>query len=118
LIYLITVNYYSGELIANLLDSIRSQCSAQVSCQLVIVNNSIADQSLDHLLEINQQASSQNPPVKLINSPENIGFGRACNLALTWVYIQDPQAIVWLINPDAYLSDGGDRPTPRIITGA
>jgi N-acetylglucosaminyl-diphospho-decaprenol L-rhamnosyltransferase len=106
LIYLITVNYYSGELIANLLDSIRSQCSAQVSCQLVIVNNSIADQSLDHLLEINQQASSQNPPVKLINSPENIGFGRACNLALTWVYIQDPQAIVWLINPDAYLSDG------------
>jgi len=34
-------------------------------------------------------------------SGSNLGFGSGCNLGLL-IYAQDTQAIVWLINPDAY----------------
>ncbi|PAX52263.1 glycosyltransferase family 2 protein, partial [Brunnivagina elsteri] len=35
----------------------------------------------------------------------NIGFGSACNFAIKWIYNQDKNAIIWLINPDAYFVD-------------
>jgi GT2 family glycosyltransferase len=91
-IYLITVNYYSTELIANLLRSIQLEQTAIY--QLVIVNNSPDDALLQTLAM---------PSTLIIEAQENLGYGRACNLALNWVYARDPQAIVWLINPDAHL---------------
>ncbi len=72
----------------------------------MIVNNSIADHSLTNLIKAPSQDIWEYFSVKLINSPDNIGFGRACNLGLEWVYAQAPQAIAWLINPDAYLPAG------------
>jgi GT2 family glycosyltransferase len=91
-IYLITVNYYSTELIANLLRSI--QLEQPASYKLIIVNNS-PDDALLPTLEM--------PSTFIIEAQENLGYGRACNIALNWVYAHDPQAIVWLINPDAHL---------------
>ncbi|MEG3438623.1 glycosyltransferase [Pannus brasiliensis CCIBt3594] len=87
--YFLTVNYNSASLIERLLASL----PAENSC-LIIVNNSPEDKQIQQL---------QGDRVKLIESKANLGFGKACNLGLQWVYRNDPTAIVWLINPDAYL---------------
>lgn len=91
-IYFLIVNYYSIPLIIRLLESMNIQ-----SCNypaVVIVNNSSDD---DKIIQLNKY------DVEIIESKNNLGFGKACNLGLNWIYQQNPQAIVWLINPDAYL---------------
>ena len=92
MIYWITVNYYSTALIERLINSIPVQ--SEINYRVIIVNNSPDDNSIDSL---------KSESIIIINSRENIGFGRGCNLGLNWVYQQNHQAIVWLINPDAYL---------------
>jgi GT2 family glycosyltransferase len=98
-IYWITVNYYSTELIQRLINSIVETCHGAspqgINYQVIIINNSPDD------LFIHRLKSSY---IIVFNAPKNIGFGRACNIGLNWVYQQDSQALVWLINPDAYLS--------------
>jgi GT2 family glycosyltransferase len=91
-IYFLTVNYYSTNLVTKLINSI--QASKNISHQTVIVNNSPEDNSI-HLLSLES--------VLIIESGSNLGFGSACNLGLNWIYAQDSQAIVWLINPDTYI---------------
>ena len=93
MIYLITVNYYSTQLVAKLIDSI--QPDEEGNYYIIVINNSPNDNSVKQL---------DNHRVSVINSEKNLGFGSACNLGISWVYNQDPEAIVWLINPDAYLS--------------
>ncbi|MBD2480934.1 glycosyltransferase [Planktothrix sp. FACHB-1365] len=96
MIYWITVNYYSTELIQRLIDSIVETLHATslqgINYQVIIINNSTDDVSIHQL---------KSPSILVLNAAENIGFGRACNLGLNWVYQQNDQAIVWLINPDA-----------------
>jgi GT2 family glycosyltransferase len=89
MIYLITVNYYSINLIQNLLASLGKP---QSGVSIIVVNNSPEDSTIQTL------ASS----CILLDSHANLGFGRACNLAIQCVYQQDPNALAWLINPDAY----------------
>ncbi len=91
-LYFLIVNYNSSELVARLIDSF--EISSQVDYQIIIVNNSPGDQNIYKL-------KSDCP--KIIEATENLGFGKACNLGLTWIYEQNSQAIVWLINPDAYV---------------
>jgi GT2 family glycosyltransferase len=93
-IYLLTVNYYSSTLIARLICSLpRDEC---LSYELIIVNNSVDDEDIVNLVSEN---------IHLINAPENLGFGKACNLGLNWLYSRQPDSLVWLINPDAYLQE-------------
>jgi GT2 family glycosyltransferase len=93
-IYFLTVNYYSTPLIDRLIRSLPA--NQTISHQIVIVNNSPEDQTL-------QQLGSDT--VRILQAKTNLGFGKACNLGLNWVYAQDPNAIVWIINPDAYLRE-------------
>lgn len=94
-IYFLTVNYYSTSLILRLIESINN--SPNQSYQIVVVNNSPDEAKISQLKQEN---------VIIIESGENLGFGKACNLGLNWIYQLNSQAIVWLINPDAYfLSD-------------
>ncbi|HAN73965.1 MAG TPA: glycosyl transferase [Planktothrix sp. UBA10369] len=99
MIYSITVNYYSTELIQRLINSLVETLHETslhgINYQVIIINNSLDDVSIHQL---------KSPSILVLDAPENIGFGRACNIGLNWVYQQDSQAIVWLINPDAYLS--------------
>lgn len=98
MIYFLTVNYYSSELISRLADSIQpSDRSDYRDYKLVIVNNAVDDTAI---------ASFENNHTKVIHAPDNLGFGRACNLGLAWIYELDPISIVWIINPDAYLENG------------
>lgn len=94
MIYLVTVNYYSTDAIAKLIQSI--QAYRDVDYTFIIVNNS-ADEAAIYALKTDN--------IIIINSEKNLGFGRGCNLGLNWIYAKDPEAIVWIINPDAYLID-------------
>jgi GT2 family glycosyltransferase len=61
---------------------------------LIIVNNGATDRSL---------ATQNFDRITWLETGENLGFGAGCNLGLQWVYEKEPTALVWLINPDAYL---------------
>ncbi|MBM0742409.1 glycosyltransferase family 2 protein [Phormidium sp. CLA17] len=96
MIYLITVNYYSAELIAKLLASIhQGQAQVDVDYQLIVVNNSAAE-------DCSKLASDR---VLILEAGENLGFGGGCNLGLNWVFERDRAATAWLINPDTTLSE-------------
>ena len=92
MIYFLTVNYYSTNLITKLIGSLPS--SADSNYQVIIINNSPDDNSINKL---------KNQSTIIIEADKNLGFASACNLGLQWIYNQDKQAIVWIINPDAYL---------------
>ncbi|MBD2021840.1 glycosyltransferase family 2 protein [Leptolyngbya sp. FACHB-36] len=109
MLYLITVNYYSTELIVELLASIQASteavpCAVQARATIVqppaykviVVNNAPEDRQIHSLAG----------QALVLDAGANVGFGSACNVALNWVYERDPQAIVWLINPDAQLTVG------------
>jgi GT2 family glycosyltransferase len=91
-IYFLTINYYSTKLITKLISSI--QFSRDIPHKTIIINNSPEDASI-HLLK--------NEAIFIKEAGTNLGFGKACNLGLSWIYAQDTQAIVWIVNPDAYL---------------
>lgn len=88
-VYFLTVNYYSTALVGRLLASLPQETSGDYT--VVVANNSPSDRSLETL------------GLVVLDAPENLGFGGGCNLGLEWIYRQNPQAIAWLINPDAYL---------------
>ncbi|MCL1469741.1 glycosyltransferase family 2 protein [Argonema antarcticum] len=92
MIYFVIVNYYSSDFIASLIRSI--QASRGVNYTILIINNSPDDDSIHHL---------EGDDIHILEAGSNLGFGQACNLGLNWIYPQDTQAIVWIINPDAYL---------------
>ena len=104
MIYLLIVNYYSASLIARLIQSLPSQ--QKIPYQIVIVNNSPADRELK-LLESDR--------LEIIEAKTNLGFGRACNLGLKQIYAQDPQGLVWIINPDAYLRSNSLEKVPAFF---
>ncbi len=92
MIYFVTVNYYSTDLVTQLIGSLPED--SEVPYQIVIVNNSPDDASIEQLKTDN---------ILIFEAKTNLGFGRACNLGLNWVYKQDREAIAWIINPDSYL---------------
>ncbi|AFY35640.1 glycosyltransferase [Calothrix sp. PCC 7507] len=92
MIYFLTVNYYSTELLAKLINSL--SVGTTIEYKIVIINNSPNDDSIAQL---------KSESVIIIEAGENLGFGSACNIGIRWIYTQYPQAIIWIINPDAYL---------------
>ncbi|MCT7962377.1 glycosyltransferase [Laspinema sp. D1] len=104
MLYFVTVNYYSNELIEQLIQSIED--SSALEYRVIIVNNSPTDVSI-YQLECESTV--------ILESGENVGFGAGCNLGLDWVYQQDPQGIVWLINPDTVLGSQGWEQVPNLL---
>lgn len=90
MIYFITVNYYSSSFIEKLIHSIRD--AREKDWQIIVINNSAGDAFIGNLKE---------DSTVLINAGDNVGFGRACNIGLKWVYERDRRSLVWIINPDA-----------------
>lgn len=95
-IYFITINYNCSDFIKDLV-SITAATGAH-HYRFIVVNNSPGDEGL--------AALTDQVGVQVIEAKGNLGFGGGCNLALQQVYGQDPQAIAWLINPDARLVPG------------
>ncbi|MEB3182035.1 MAG: glycosyltransferase [Nostocaceae cyanobacterium] len=94
MIYLLTVNYYSTSLVTQLINSL--PFSKNIDYKIIIINNSPDDTSIYNL---------QSESIIILTSPSNLGFGSGCNLGIKWIYSQDSQAILWIINPDAYLPE-------------
>ncbi len=92
-LYFLVVNYNSSKLVARLIDSIDTYHPEKY--QVIIVNNSPTDQEIYNL---------ENDSINIIEANNNLGFGKACNLGLHWVKERDNEAIIWLINPDAYFN--------------
>ena len=101
-LYFLVVNYNSGDLIKRLLDSLVLTDRERV----VIVNNSPEDTEIGNLA---------GDSIAILEAGQNLGFGRACNLGLNWIYQQSDRAIVWLINPDTYF-ESKISPTSSIVT--
>jgi GT2 family glycosyltransferase len=89
MIYFLTVNYYSSEIVRKLIQSINYNIQQP---KIIILNNSILDTAINHLAS----ASTH-----IINSKENLGFAAGCNIGIKYIFNIDPKAIIWLINPDA-----------------
>lgn len=105
MIYFLTINYHSTQLIEQLINSIPTQ--PNIPYQIIIVNNSPADKTIQNL---------KTKSIHILNSQTNLGFGKACNLGLNWIYNQNPNAIVWLINPDTYLPENTLEKVPTFFT--
>jgi N-acetylglucosaminyl-diphospho-decaprenol L-rhamnosyltransferase len=93
-IYFLIINYYSTALVKKLISSLPDKKHGEY--KIIIINNSPSDRSIEQL---------KNETVLIFDATHNLGFGHACNVGLQWIYEQDPQGIVWIINPDAYLSE-------------
>jgi len=98
-IVFVCINYNSSELIKELLDSITIQNDS--ASELLIVNNSPTDTGLADF--------TADAGITMLQAERNLGFGGGCNLALGYLQKNDPQVIVWLINPDARLLPGAIR---------
>jgi N-acetylglucosaminyl-diphospho-decaprenol L-rhamnosyltransferase len=104
-IYLLTINYHSTQLIEQLINSIPSD--TDIPYQIIIVNNSPEDKTIQNL---------KSKSLHILNAQTNLGFGKACNLGLNWIHNQNPNAIVWLINPDTYLPENTLEKVPTFFT--
>lgn len=94
-LYFLVVNYNSSSLVKRLLESLPDKNLD--SYKIIIVNNSTEDKNIYRL---------NGDRITIIEAKHNLGFGKACNLGLNWIYERDERAIVWLINPDAYFELG------------
>lgn len=93
-IYFITINYHCTDFIRELI--VATASLGATNYRFIVVNNSPSDQETATLAAIEG--------VTVIEATHNLGFGGGCNLGLDYVYGQDPEAIAWLINPDAQLT--------------
>ena len=91
-ISVVVVNYNTKHLLERMLLSLRAG-SGQYLIQVIIVDNASSDGSVELLRE-------RYPDVQLIESPRNVGFGRANNLALNHIRGR----YVLLLNTDAFVS--------------
>lgn len=109
-LYFLIVNYNSSELIRRLVASLGVYSPGKY--KILIINNSPDDREILKL---------RTEEITIIAAQDNLGFGKACNLGLNWIYTQNKRAIVWLINPDAYFnsalidSDTGKSPASAAI---
>jgi N-acetylglucosaminyl-diphospho-decaprenol L-rhamnosyltransferase len=103
MLYFLIVNYNSSELIRRLVVSLSVYSPGEY--QIIIINNSLKDR------EILQLKTAR---LKIIAAQDNLGFGKACNLGLNWIYAQNSRAIVWLINPDVYFDSALVEPDTSI----
>lgn len=92
-LYFLVVNYHNAALISDLLHTLEANQG------IVLVNNSPIDRVV-HKLAGQTYASGM---VTVLDAPDNMGFGAACNLGLEWIYARSPNALVWLIKSDAQL---------------
>ncbi|WP_170272559.1 glycosyltransferase family 2 protein [Litorivicinus lipolyticus] len=90
------VSYNCGRDIAELIGRLKAQPVAGYRFTYVVVDNASADDSVERLAGIVSE------DVVLIESPQNLGFGRGCNLAFEHTQHCDR---VLLMNPDIELFD-------------
>ena len=89
---IIIVNYHSAGMVIDCINSIYDKTQS-VSYEIIVVDNASNDGSVERLAE------AFGDRIKLIASPENLGFGKANNLGAT----QASGKYLFLLNPDTVL---------------
>lgn len=89
----ILVSYNTRHLLDKCLDALRAAQAAIGGGAVVVVDNASRDGSAEHL-------AAHHPDITLVRLPENVGFGRANNLALPFVHTP----YVLLLNTDAFMT--------------
>ena len=90
---IITVNWNAGEQLASCIESIEAHGGGAVG-RVFVVDNGSTDGS--------DQVSSASLDLEVIRTGQNLGFGRACNLAAA----RSTAEFLLFLNPDAELRDG------------
>ena len=90
---ILIVNWNSGDLLANCLESIHEYGGNNVGKVIVIDNGSV---------DGSDQVAVEGLDLDIIRTGKNLGFGRACNLGSERVQA----AYILLLNPDAELREG------------
>lgn len=93
MIDVVIVNWNSGVLLANCIQSVR-RCSIENIGRIIVVDNGSKDGSCDFLLNMDD--------VLLIHGGGNLGFGRACNMGAGYARGE----YILFLNPDAELYEG------------
>lgn len=96
---IIIVNYNNGDVLPACLNSINTWCDPK-STEVIIVDNNSTEDSLHHI-------KSSFPNIKYIEAGENLGFGKANNLASTFA----TGKYLFLLNPDTELLS----PVPTLL---
>jgi len=94
---IITVTYNSTYYVINLLKSIQNDFeNLPTSFEIIIVDNNSSDNTIELIEKFIQQNSDLS--IKLIKSPDNLGFGKGNNLAIQNVSPKSKNIL--LLNPD------------------
>jgi N-acetylglucosaminyl-diphospho-decaprenol L-rhamnosyltransferase len=104
-VYILTVNYNCSDLVIDLAESILRLNDASLA--FVVVDNSPHDPGLDSLTQCSKTT--------ILRPGRNMGFGAGCNIGLDYICSGDPEAIVWLLNPDAKLLPGALQEVRRTL---
>ncbi|OZF07502.1 hypothetical protein CH300_06030 [Rhodococcus sp. 15-1154-1] len=120
-LYLVIVNYFSNEMVGDLL---RSLDLGLFSAVCVVDNSDHADEGAT-LSTVCEQFS-----VRVVVAESNLGFGAAVNLGVTHLEMSNADYL-WILNPDtipdsdcarslreSMLATGADFVSPLIVTGA
>ena len=89
---IIIVNYHSSEMVIDCINSIHAK-TQNVSFEVIVVDNASNDGSVERLRD------TFGDKIKLIASPENLGFGKANNLGAA----EASGDYLFLLNPDTIL---------------
>ena len=93
----IIVNWNGGEALEACLDSVAAACQG-VEAEVVLVDNASTDGSGERAAA---RPLAGQAHVKLIRNPENVGFARAANQALS----EATGRMLVLLNPDAQIEE-------------
>ncbi len=89
---ILIVNYKTEELVCDCISSIQSNTQS-VSYEIIVIDNNSGD-SLNRI-------RTEYPDVRVIASPENVGFGAANNIA----YQASQGEVIFFLNPDTILKN-------------
>ena len=92
----VVVTYNSSDVVAHALHSLRESFDAGVLAECVVVDNASRDATAERV-------RAQHAWCSLMQSSENLGFGRGCNLGIARAATE----YVLLLNPDATLPRAG-----------
>jgi len=90
---IIIVNWNSGELLLNCINSILINNSCKFNINIIIVDNNSSDNSLDKI--------PTNKNIKIIRLENNIGFGGACNIGVE----SCTSELILFLNPDVIVPE-------------
>jgi N-acetylglucosaminyl-diphospho-decaprenol L-rhamnosyltransferase len=101
----VIVNYCTGTLVTQCLESLEDELEQCPSLRVIVVDNASSDGSADLIAKVIECRKWD--WVTLMRSPENRGFGAGSNLGIAWALDRsDPADLIWLLNPDTRVMPG------------